>query len=369
MPPVAAVGRCGAFVQDGGIRRDGSDGDAPVDDGSLGDVHGEQGPRRQAGGVGADVHAVVVGKRRQRRNRPQTRAHADRRLQGRRDGDRHAEAADLPGDAQHLADAAQRCGLDHRDIAGAGAHHRQRIAGLADQLVGGDPREDPRALQGPADVRELVDGAAGLFDVIQRPAAGQGADGGDGLVGGPAAVGVDAHAREDVPLVEPGADGVDAGDVIGQRLPRFGDLDLHGRAAGVAFQQLCDDLPVRRHIDRRDGGVDFHGVDQRFRRRAPAHLERALQPPGGLLRAVLRERRPLDPAAGGVEKHDLADLHATETRAQRQSDHAGAVDELGEAGQGGRGGLAGGVAGVGAVHGPIVPCPGAWPGSPDNLGP
>ena len=38
-------------------------------------------------------------------------------------------------------------------------------------------------------------------------------------------------------------------------------------------------------------------------------------------------------------------------------------------GRGGRGGRAGGVAGIGAVHGPIVPCPGAWPGSPDNLGP
>src|SRR5699024_5893527 len=156
----------------------------------------------------------------------------------------------------------------------------------------------PGPRQGGANLGELVDGAAGLLHVIQGPAAGEGADGGDGLVGGPPAVGVDADARGDAPFLEPGADGVDAGDVVGEALAAFGHLDFDGGAAGVALEEAVDGLRVGGNVDGGDGGVNLHRAGQRRRRGAPAELQGAAQPPRRLLRAVLREGRPFDPAPG-----------------------------------------------------------------------
>ena len=108
------------------------------------------------------------------------------------------------------------------------APHLERVVGPADRLVGRDRHIDAGAGQPAAELGELLDGAAGLLDVLQVEAA-QLADRLLRLVDRPGAVGVDpdpAVRAESVPYR------LDPGQIAGQAPAGLGDLDLGRPAAG-----------------------------------------------------------------------------------------------------------------------------------------
>ena len=88
-------------------------------------------------------------------------------------------------------DAAERLRLDHQQVGGAGTRDGKRIVRLAHALVGRD-RQLP-IVQARAQLRQLVDGGAGLFEVLEVE-AGESVRGVLRLVHVPAAVRIHADA-------------------------------------------------------------------------------------------------------------------------------------------------------------------------------
>ena len=164
---------------------------------------------------------------------------------------------------QHSTHTAQRSDLEHRNVGGAGAHHGQRVVGLADALVGGDRHVDP-----PPQLGEFWHRRARLLEVLQRAACGS----------APAAS--TASATVQPPLASTRTVGTNArtastaGDVVGQGLSRLGDLHLRGAGAGEAGQHLGH----LRGADGRHGGVDRDPVAHARRRRLVGRLDPGGQP-------------------------------------------------------------------------------------------
>ena len=80
---------------------------------------------------------------------------------------------------------AQRLGLDHDDVGGAGSPHRERVLGPPDGLVGGHRHIDPAPQLG-----QLVQGGTGLLGVLEAEPV-QLTQGAFGLADVPGGVGVD----------------------------------------------------------------------------------------------------------------------------------------------------------------------------------
>ena len=128
----------------------------------------------------------------------------------------------------------------------------------------------------------------GLLEVLQRAVGGQRARRGHRLIHRPAAVGVHPHGRD------LRAYGVDPGDVVGQRLPRLGDLHLRG-------PRPQESGPAPRHPfggHRRHRGVDRDAGPPRGRRCAVGGFDPGRQPVRGLGRLVL-ENAPNSPQPAG----------------------------------------------------------------------
>ena len=135
----------------------GATGSAPStgSSGVGGHVAGEQRDRGQPAGEG---------QLRQRGGQRHPGGDADRGLQR---GGHHARQAVRLGHLQRGPHAAQRLHLQDDDVGRArGRATAQRVGRPADRLVGGDRDVDPAAQRG-----ELVDGGAGLLDVLQAEPA------------------------------------------------------------------------------------------------------------------------------------------------------------------------------------------------------
>ncbi len=247
---------------------------------------------------------------RQRRGGGKSDGDAHRRVQ--RAGD-HDGNVDLRGDREQRRNTAQRSNFQHGDVGGAGADHGQRVAGLADALVGGDRHVDQAA-----QLRELVDRGAGLLEVLQRAGHRQRRGCFDGLRDGPGAVGVDPNRGHQ------GADRVDPGDVVVEGLAGLGDLHLRGARAGEAGQ----DFGHLRGSDGRDGGVDVDARPQRRRGRPVGRVERGGQPVRGLGVAVFEEGAEFTPAGGTVDQRQLAGGDAAEAHSHRQRNDVQAVENV-----------------------------------------
>src|SRR5699024_4259775 len=133
------------------------------------------------------------------------------------------------------AHPAERLHLDHHHVGGLGSGHGVGVGGAADGLVGGD-----RHLGGPAQRGQVRYGGARLLGVLQ-PTGGAVQDrqpGAGGLIV-PGGVGVDADlpgGAEGVP------DRLQPRLLLGEGLPRFGDLHLGGAAATGAGDDLVGAL-------------------------------------------------------------------------------------------------------------------------------
>ena len=195
---------------------------------------------------------------RQRGRERDARGDPDRRLQRRRHD--HGQP-DVLGDPQAGAHATERLHLEHRHVGGLELAHPVGVGGPADRLVGGDGYAD-----GPAYPRQVLDGGDRLLDVLE-PARGpvEHRDVRHGGVQVPEPVDVDAHPAVGAERV---AHGFEAGLVVGEGLPGFGDLDLGGAAAAAQHDRVR-----LLGADRGDGDVDRHARRARetasHRRRPP----------------------------------------------------------------------------------------------------
>jgi hypothetical protein len=117
------------------------------------------------------------------------------------------------------------------------------------------------------------------------------------------------------------AHGPDSGDVVGERLPALGDLDLDRAAAVVAGEHLGDAVGVDGGHRRVDGDavaaqhelVGGAGADV-----GPAEVEGGGQPGRGLGVVVLGEGRELGPAGRAAQQQRLAHVDAAEAGRERQ---------------------------------------------------
>ncbi len=158
---------------------------------------------QRGGGEAAGVRELG-----QRSGEGETGGEADRGLDG---AGHHDRQSDLLGDAQAGVHATERCDLEHRDVGGLELDDTHRVGGATDRLVGGDRHADLAAHRG-----EVLDAGAGLLDVLEPVRSDvECRDRADGLVDGPAAVGVDAHVAARTERV---AYGLDPFDVVGEGL-------------------------------------------------------------------------------------------------------------------------------------------------------
>ena len=153
---------------------------------------------------------------------------------------------------------------------------------------------------------------AGLLGILQ-PVCREGAQRIDRLVHVPGAVRVDADARLWPHRV---ADRRHPAHVVGQRLAALGDLDLRGPAAREPVQNRTDLLSRDGGHGRVDGNAGAEGLGPP----TPGRLDRRRQPPGGLGRGVLEERRELAPPRRSLHERRLADRDAAEPDPHRNRD-------------------------------------------------
>ncbi|CKU75302.1 Uncharacterised protein [Mycobacterium tuberculosis] len=228
-----------------------------------------------------------------------------------RAGDHHRNG-DPRRDIKQRRNTAQRGDLQHRDIGGLSADNGQRILGLADAFVGGD-----RHIHPPAQLGEFGDGGTGLFKVFQRAVGGQGGRRGHRLGDTPATVGVHPHHGNQLP------NRVDTLDVVGQALPRLGDLHLGRPGPRKPGQHLA-------HLgggNGRHSGVNRNAVTSHRRRRTVGGLDRRRQPRARLRGLVLHERTEFAPTGRTLDQGHFTGGDAAETHSHRQGHHIQAVQQ------------------------------------------
>ena len=244
---------------------------------------------------------------RQRRGGGQSDRDAHRRVQ--RTGD-HDGNVDLCGDRQQRRNTAQRSNFQHRDVGRAGADHSQRVAGLANALVGGDRHVDLTT-----HLRQLVDRRAGLLEVLQRAEGGRRFN---GLCDGPGPVGVDPHSRHQR------AHRVHPGDVVVEGLTGLGDLHLRRPCTGEAGE----DLGNLRSGHGRDGGIDVDPHPSRRRGCPVGRVERGGEPVRGLGVAVFEECAEFAPTRRALDQRHLAGGDAAEAHPHRQGHDVQALENV-----------------------------------------
>ena len=233
----------------------------------------------------------------------------DRRLQGRGDHDRQA---DVLGDAQAGAHAAQRLHLEHGDVGGLQVAHPVGVGGAADRLVGGDRHVDPA----PYD-REVLDArrpAARRTRGRRRRASSSG-DRGDRVVDRPERRWRRCGSAPSGPSASRTASSRASSSA--RRLAGLGDLHLGGAAATREHDRVR-----LLGSDGRHGDVDRH----RGAQRAPASRRprpRAAQRSQGAATAASYSRNGLhSPHPAPPHEHDLAHGDAAEAGAHRDRQHS-----------------------------------------------